>query len=492
MKIVIYILLLSSLLFAKDGLHIKNVSLQTSYENVTLAHGESMGLIGLNYLLHPKKYFYYGLGTYGAVTGNRGGFFTGGVTTGIKYEIAKDLYINSGLFLGGGGGASAGQGGGLMLKAYSGFLTNFKKFGLGVNYSFIKFPNGNINSKQLEFIADMKFTTTLSDNKLDLDTLHQYSFSSNQDYLVSTYQIYFPRSGTKTRAGFLREKSVGLVGLEYGIHISPNIVTYFESAGALQGANGYMEMLGGVAYVTKVTKKIELFTKASLGIGGGGEVNTGGGGISKASLVLSYSPIKQINTRIGGGYFHSLNGGFNAPFAEVNFGFNTNFLSAGAKKNEVDYDSIYSQKFAIRFVNQTYLYSDTLTTNLSHKNNVQLSGVNLDWFLTDKLYISGQALAAYVGQAGGYTVGMFGLGYAQPLGAGFKAVSEINIGAGAGGSINTGGGAIAQPMLGLSYKLTKNLAFSVMAGKIIALNGNLDANVIDMAFIYKFNKLFSH
>ena len=493
MKPLILILLLSSLLLSKNGVHYRHASLQTSYENITLNSGEKMGLIGVNYLLHPNQHFYYGVGTYGAATGDRGGFFTGGFTTGIKYALIKDLYIDSGIFFGGGGGASAdGQGGGLMFKAYSGLLADFGTLSLGINYSFIKFPNGNIDSKQVGVVADMKFTTTLADNELDLDALHQYYFSSDQDYLIATYQTYFPTSGTKTRAGVIRTESVGLVGVEYGIHVAPNVVTYFESAGALQGANGYMEVLGGAAYVTKLSNKTELFTKASLGLGGGGKIDTGGGGISKASLMLSYSPTKRINARVGGGYFHALNGGFDAPFAEVNFGINTNFLSAGAKKNEIDYDSIYSQKFTMRFVNQTYLYSDTLSTNPTHKENIQLTGVKLDWFLSDKLYVSGQALAAYAGQAGGYAAGMFGLGYVQPLGLGFNGVAEVDIGAGAGGAINTGGGAIIQPMAGLSYQLSENLALSAMAGKILALNGDLDANVIDIALVYRFNKLLFH
>ena len=490
MKSVIAIFMLSSLLFSQQSIHLKQGSIQTSYENITLANGENMGLVGMNYLLHPTEYFYYGLGTYGAATGDRGGFFTGGFTTGLKLELLKDLYIDSGVFLGGGGGASAdGQGGGLMFKAYSGLLVDFGTYSLGANYSYIKFPNGNIDSTQIGFIADMKFTTTLAEDKLDLDSLYQYNFSSDQDYLVATYQTYFPKSNTKTRAGVSRIENVGLVGVEYGIHVSPSFVAYFESAGAFKGANGYMEILTGVAYAKKLSQKTEIFTKASLGLGGGGKVDTGGGGISKASLMFSYSPTKRINTRIGGGYFHSLNGGFDAPFAEINFGINTNFLSAGAKKNTIDYNSIYSQKFNMRFVNQTYLYSDTLTTNPTHTDNIQLTGVKLDWFLTDKLYVSGQALAAYAGEAGGYAAGMFGFGYVQPIGLGFNAIAEVDIGAGAGGAINTGGGAILQPMAGVSYNFTKNVALSAMAGKIMAINGLLDANVLDIAIVYNFNKL---
>jgi len=493
MKSVILILLLSSLLFSENSIHLKQASIQTSYENITLANGEDMGLIGINYFMHPNKHFYYGLGTYGAATGNRGGFFTGGFIMGAKQELIKDLYIDSGVFLGGGGGASAdGQGGGLMLKVYSGLLADFGKYSLGINYSYIKFPNGDIDSTQIGLVADMKFTTTLAEDVFDLDSLHPYYFKSDQDYLLSTYQTYFPKNSTKTRASVNRTDAVSLVGMEYGIHLSPNFVAYYESAGALQGANGYMEVLGGVAYAKKLSQKSEILAKGSLGLGGGGQVDTGGGAISKISLMLSYSPTKRINARIGGGYFHSLNGGFDAPFAEINFGINTNFLSIGAKKNQIDYTSIYKQKFTMRFVNQTYFYSDSLTKNPTHTDNIQLTGVKFDWYLSEKLYISGQALAAYAGGAGGYAAGMFGLGYVQPVGLGLNAIAEVDIGAGAGGAINTGGGAIIQPMAGLSYNFTKNVALSAMAGKILALNSDLDANVLDISIVYKFNKLLSH
>lgn len=490
MKFIVLVLFMSTLLFSQSSVYSKDTSLQTSFENVTLPNGENMGLVGLNYLIHPNKYLYYGLGTYGAATGNRGGFFTGGFSVGAKYDLYKNLYIDSGLFLGGGGGASAdGQGGGLMFKAYSGLMLDFGKYSVGANYSYIKFPNGNIDSQQIGIVADVKFATTLSDESLDLESLQRYNFSSDEDYIIATYQTYFPKHNTKTRAGTLRTENISLIGAEYGTHLSSNFVTYFESAGAFSGANGYMEILGGAAYVHSFSKSTKLFAKGSLGLGGGGQVDTGGGGISKASVMLSYSPTKSVNTRIGGGYFHSLNDGFDAPFAEVSLGINTNFLSLGAKKNQVDYSSIYNQKFTIRFTNQTYFYSDTLSYDPQHTNDIQLLGVKLDWFLTDNFYVSGQAFAAYEGKAGGYASGLFGGGYIQEIGLGFNAIAEVNIGAGAGGRVNTGGGAIAQPMAGLSYNLTDNFALSLLGGKIFALNGDLNANVLDVAIVYKFNKL---
>ena len=492
MRLIVLVLILNSLLLSSDKIDVNKASIQTSFEEVTLANGEPMGLLGINYLLHYNEYFYYGLGTYGAVTGDRGGFFTGGATVGLKYELYKNLYLDTGAFLGAGGGASAdGQGGGLMLKGYTGLMIDFGKYSVGANYSYITFPNGDIDSQQFGVTADMKFETTLADADIDLDLLQHYNFSSDEDYLIGTYQVYFPEGKTRTRAGISRTDNVSLVGVEYGVHIVPNFVAYFESAGAFEGANGYMEVLAGAAYAQKLSKNSEVFVKGSLGLGGGGKVDTGGGGISKASVMLSYSPTKMINTRVGGGYIHSLNGGFDAPFAEVNIGINTNFLSAGAKKNEIDYAAIYAQKFTMRFVHQTYFYSDTLTNNPEHTDDVQLLGVKLDWYLTDDLYVSGQAIAAYEGQAGGYATGMFGLGYVQPIVYGFNLIGEVDVGAGAGGALKTGGGAIIQPMAGISYDITQRLAFSAMGGKILALNGPMKSNVLDVSFVYKFNKLLA-
>lgn len=39
------------------------------------------------------------------------------------------------------------------------------------------------------------------------------------------------------------------------------------------------------------------------------------------------------------------------------------------------------------------------------------------------------------------------------------------------------------------YGLSENLSIEAMYGKVIALNGDLDANVLDVSLVYKFNKL---
>jgi hypothetical protein len=44
-------------------------------------------------------------------------------------------------------------------------------------------------------------------------------------------------------------------------------------------------------------------------------------------------------------------------------------------------------------------------------------------------------------------------------------------------------------MAGLSWKLSKNLDFALMAGKLRSLRGDLDTGVLDVGLVYRFNTL---
>ena len=80
----------------------------------SIANEPNMELTGIHYNLLLNENFYTGVGIYGAVTGKRGGFFTLGINAGFKQKITNRLYIDTGFHFGGGGGASAPDGGGAL------------------------------------------------------------------------------------------------------------------------------------------------------------------------------------------------------------------------------------------------------------------------------------------------------------------------------------------------------------------------------------------
>jgi hypothetical protein len=117
---------------------------------------------------------------------------------------------------------------------------------------------------------------------------------------------------------------------------------------------------------------------------------------------------------------------------------------------------------------------------------IQLFGAKADMMLTDHLYLTGQALGAYSDSAGGYAVGLVGPGWeSAPYGRARFSV-ELLVGASGGGGVAVGGGAIVQPMVGITYDVTENLSAQLMGGRVKALNGDLDSGIVDFSLAYRF------
>jgi len=54
--------------------------------------------------------------------------------------------------------------------------------------------------------------------------------------------------------------------------------------------------------------------------------------------------------------------------------------------------------------------------------------------------------------------------------------------------VDVGGGAVTQPMLGLTWRLNRQLAARLEAGRIKALDGKLDSNLIGLGLAYEFSR----
>ena len=110
----------------------------------------NMGFTGIHYNLMINDWSYAGLGIYGAVSGNKGGFFTLGVNAGIKKYFTEDFYVDTGFHFGGGGGAGAPDGGGAFILPHFNLGYNFKNFSINSGWSYVDFfDGGNIKGHQL-------------------------------------------------------------------------------------------------------------------------------------------------------------------------------------------------------------------------------------------------------------------------------------------------------------------------------------------------------
>lgn len=118
--------LFSSAVSADSSLNITKIKarIRTDYELVKVNDSEDMGMLGIHYDFFPLKNYqqiYFGVGSLGAVHGDRGGFFTGGLSAGWLQKIHNKHYIDIGAHIAGGGGAGAFPGSGMVFRSHIGY-----------------------------------------------------------------------------------------------------------------------------------------------------------------------------------------------------------------------------------------------------------------------------------------------------------------------------------------------------------------------------------
>ncbi len=429
-----------------------NNTFRISYQNLKFQN-EHLGLLETSYLFNFNN-FYGGIGVYSAVSGKRGGFFTGGINIGYKYPISS-IFLDIGSFIGAGGGGAAPQGSGLMIKVYSGIMYKYKNLAYGININKIKFKDGSINSTQLGFILDYNFK--------DYYFLKPVYFIKNADtanlIFTPVLKIYKPINSKTTTEE--KQSKFAVIGGEVKKLYSTHFI-YFEAAGAFEGqSDGYAELLFGIGKKFKY-----LNIKGFIGSAGGGKVDTKSGLLAGMEISKNFS---LLHTSVG---FLKSDGTFKAYYIKTGINKKFNFVIPGKKSFK-----IIPEKFNIKIYSQSYLPSNTIRKNRESKR-LDVLNINLGKYINKSSQIFINAAAAYNGDSGGYAVGSFGYEYEYK-----NIFTQISIGAAGGGNVDVGGGIIAKATLG--YKI-KN--FFVSVGRIKALKGKLNTTTLSVGYSFDFYK----
>jgi len=496
-KIFLFLLIATTSLFSND-LFIQKGNYLITYDNLELPNNEKLGLLGTSYIYNFDN-LYLGLGIYSAVSGERGGFFTGGIEAGYKVELVNNIFLDTGVFVGGGGGSSAPQGGGLMLRPHIGLTYDIWDTQIGLGISKVKFPNGDIDSDQIYLQVSIPFQVVHKKNNnspMILDDIQNFMTESKQNigwsntYFALTIQRYMIPNDVKNTSGDLVTKDMSLIGFEYGKNFNENIFAFIETAGAGGGgADGYAEVLGGVGYKKALGKHYGFLAKVSVGAAGGGRVDTGGGLIHKESLGLYAALGKKLIISSDIGHIDTIDGEFKATTFNIKFNYKLKSLSTGGNLDFLDtYETFGEHEWNIEFLNQYYVSDSSIKKN-GDDTALNLIGFKIDRFLVNDFYISGQALGAYNGNSGGYAVGLVGLGKRLVYNKSLNFFTQMNIGVAGGGNVASGDGFVYQPMIGAEYRINESFGIQTSFGKIKAFNGNLDTWVIDLGFSYKFKTI---
>jgi hypothetical protein len=500
-RLLLVIILLFSLGNATANISKQRGHIRVTLEELTLPGDEKMGLLGGNYLLDLGSSFYGGIGVYGAVTGKRGGFFTGGFEFGKRKKINKDWSLDVGMFIGGGGGGAAPQGGGLMLRPHAGVIYNTRFGRFGANISKVKFPNGAIDSTQFSLSYEKPFNTLLgkgwasekrfwgSLRNLDRDT----ALPPGQDFSVITKNYLLPK-GTLNTGGLVQDEDMKVIGIEWDGYVDKNAYLKLEAGGALGGnSDGFAQILFGGGYRTRVMGNNDIFAEAAIGAAGGGSVDTGGGVITDVALGIKHRFSNGIFIGLKAGHMDAHDGNFKATTLTFNLGYGENEPDRIPGKG-VKVRSYKPRYWRLRSVHQSYLpIGDTRRKGQSTPDdrNVHQVGLQIDAFVQEHTYLTGQAYGAYKGGAGGYAAGQVGIGYLRPWWKHSRLLlnAEALIGAGGGGGLAVGDGLIYNAKVGVGYRLNKLFDLNLSLGRLKAPDGTFEANTVDLSIGYRFTSM---
>jgi len=478
---------------AKNNIALKRAYYRHSFDELSLPGNEKMGFVGGGLLYELRPNFFVGPEAFGAASGNRGGFITLGMSADRAFPINEDISVVTGLHIGAGGGRGGLQlsGGGLMYRGNAGLSIKTGYNGhIGLGVSRYKFPNGYIDSTQPYISYRHGFNALHGRGWADPSEVKHGEVSNLKEREFSTVIRTYAVSGHVRRDnGAPQHKSLGLLGVEFANYVRRDSFVKLEAHGAMQGqSNGYMQILAGGGQRFRLSDRVELKLGIAAGVAGGGGVATGGGVIFDAQAGIKVNLSEKLFTELALGKVKASDGEFESDTVSLKVGYRFGNPVIVPNDELAEAAQGFEQSnFRFRFSNQTYLNSDTNWRNHSQNVNIDNLGVQLDYFLNNTAYLSGQGFAAYQGKAGAYMSGLVGMGFHIPITETLYIDFEGLSGAAGGGGTNVGNGFVTQfnAQLGVNFNERDSIALGL--GRIVATDGDFRANVVSLSYIHKFS-----
>jgi len=466
-----------------------------SYLSVKMPSDEqNLGLAGVNFNLFLNDWAYAGLGMYAAVHGERGGLFTFNVNAGIKKDLFSNIYLNTGLHFGGGGGANAPDGGGAYILACLNLGYQFSKFSIEAGYSYINFfNNGNIEGHQLNLALQVPLSYNYASFKhAEKEVKMDESINDSEWYQQSnlnSVQLHFNNLYLLNSGEVLAGETIRTAGLELDSYFRKNTFLFIKADGAYHGIPaGYMDVMLGLGHQLAFNKgRTKALGKFGIGAAGGGGVDTQGGFVIYPDISLEQ--------KLFGTYFLSFNTGLlmspNAKFLAWSYGIgfkhyiNLNALIAP------DENTFTSARFkGMEVIVGQEIYFDAARI-FDETQDLQQILLQLNFYLIKNIYVSGQTSFANFGNAGAYAEGLLGVGVTTFSGFSnrIQLFAQTMIGAAGGGGVATGEGLIVKPSIGVSLLLNDKLGIRTSFGRVISINGELNSTLINLGLNYRISML---
>jgi len=465
------------------------------YLSVNMPEGEiNMGLTGIHYNLKINNWFYTGIGMYGSVNGFRGGLFTLGVDAGIHTNISKNIFLDTGMHLGGGGGSGAPDGGGAFVLPHINLGYDFSTFSLEAGYSYINFfDNGGINSSQLNIALRVPLSfdyslfknAEITFNNTDLPQSDWRQKSTKHGFLMRLDNFNLQEHTKDDKGNSISGKTIRLAGFEYDSYFTPNSFTYIRADGAFHGIPaGFMDVVLGLGTGASFNRnRTQILAKFGLGAAGGGGVAIQGGFIINPEIALEQKLFNNISLFANAGYFLTPNSKFKAQSYGVGLKYTTH------QGGTLNADNKPYQSVKFKGLNMTIGQEIYFNAKRADKSEQDLYKIllQINYYLNKSIYVAGQTTFANFGNAGAYAEGVFGFGLSskQLLNNKMRLFAQILAGGAGGGSISTGQGLIVKPSVGAVLNLSDKLGLRTAIGRVKATGSDLNSTYFNFGLSYR-------
>ncbi len=454
-------------------------------ENWRLPGAESMGMVRLAMRRSFGPWIAAGIDGSAAVRGNHGGFITLGVGADALVPLTSRLGAEAGLSVAAGGGRGGNElaGGGLQTRAQLGLRYQCAKGeAVSIGISRVDFPDGGtIHSTQAYLAYTHAFSAWSLPPAGDATHMAAGLGSATNRFALFVEPLSVGSGVARVDGG--PQRNLGLVGFEWQSGLGDRIYARLAAGGAASGSSsGYMQVLGGLGYRWPLAPRVALTASASVGAGGGGAVDTGGGMLLEAAAGFAFGVTAHDSLELSAVRLKAPSGEFAARGltlrAAHRFGPDDGAVPpAMASRTEV-------LPVRVRVVDQEYRAPSAAWSARTH-NSVGALGVQADYFVTPTWYLTGQGLAAYHGHSGAYMVGLAGAGWHPMLSERVYAEVEALAGAAGGGGAAVGSGVVGQLNAALGFRAANGVGLQMGIGRLQARRGGFAANVLSLAVTWQ-------
>ncbi len=466
------------------------------FNEVSYQLDQTMGFIGLNYNIPLTDWLYTGAGFHTAITGDQGGLFTLGVNLGVNFPIYKNLYFDANVHFGGGGGYRSLVNGGGIIYPNAGLQYKEDNFSFGVQYGYVNFFTGIQKSDNVSFFVEIptRFNAASYDQAQkefavsNIDPENFWNKPAVKSVQQVTFDFFFPVGMSRTDASTNPSyqpirRMLYIIGFEYQKYLNDNTFVYAHLDTMYKGLTaGFMDLFFGIGKNFIETKYVNFFAKAGIGAAGGRIFPEGGLTMyPNAGFDVRFS--KNFGLSFHGGYHRAIGGTFEAYTAGVSLKYYT--LSGGVSDpfTGKKVQALKTQGVGIAVQNQTYY--DVAKFGIPD-SDLQLLAIKVEYDLSKRFYVSGEASFAYEGKSGGYAHGIFGFGIRSNkfFNDKISLYAEAAGGVAGGGRVDSGEGILVRPTAGINYHINNDFSLNASAGQMWSPFGNVNSSNINFGLKY--------